>query len=223
MLRGWMAVALVLTTSSVSWAGESKQRRSADAEVLDLLSAIAPVVEALSGSTVDTGDAPRLLADALATGTTDAQAWGRIVRWVLSEKDETVAAGLADVLQSVPPASGPEARRWDATTRAVMGAFQGVLRDAQANRRQDGEALMRNLATAAAPAVVAALRESDAATRESVLRTLRAVVAAAPELKAAIEDVDPDVRDAVGQALEQVRPETEPQSPPAQPEPESEP
>ncbi|HUG52685.1 MAG TPA: hypothetical protein VMR21_03760 [Vicinamibacteria bacterium] len=154
--------ALLLTTAASVWAGEGEAAKPprAEAEVLDLLSAVAPLVEALSGSTAGADEAPRLLAEALRTGTIDGAAWGRVVRWVLNEKEETVARGLADVLRSVPAARGRDAARWDATTTAVLGAFEQVLRDAQLQRRPDSDAVLRSVASAAAPAVIAALREA---------------------------------------------------------------
>lgn len=186
MPRGLMVVGLVLMTSvtSVPWAAaEPKGRRPAEAEVKDVLALIGPIVEALGATEVRTEDAPRLLADALRSGTTDTAAWASIVRWVLFEKEEKVAAGLAEALAAVPPpASGPDAERWNATARAVIGAFAGVLRDAEAFRRQDGEAIVRDLVGAAGPAVVAAITEADPAAMDKVRRAVQVLAPAAKDM-----------------------------------------
>jgi hypothetical protein len=152
-------------TVSVPWAAaEPKEhdRRKVDAEVRDVLAVIGPLMEGLGATEARTQDAPRLLTEALRSGTTDTAAWASIVRWVLFEKEEKVAAGLTEALHAAPPpADGPDAARWNRTAEAVIGAFAGVLRDAQSHTRRDGDAIVNGLAAAAAPAVIAAISESD--------------------------------------------------------------
>jgi hypothetical protein len=186
-MRGLIVAGLVVATS-VPWAAaepkdKGRGRRNVDAEVTDVLSAIGPLMEALGGTESATKDAPRLLADALRRGDTDTAAWAAIVRWVLFEKEERVAAGLAEALRAVPaPVSGPDAERWNATAQAVIGAFAGVLRDAQAHRARDGAEIASALVAAAAPAVVAALAESDPAAREKVLAAAKVFAPAAGDM-----------------------------------------
>jgi hypothetical protein len=176
MSRGLIVAGLVLTTS-VPWAvaePKERDRRKVDAEVTDVLAVIGPLVEALGATEARTQEAPRLLAEALRSGNTDTAAWASIVRWVLFEKEEKVAAGLTEALRAAaPPASGPDAERWNRTAEAVIGAFAGVLRDAQSHTRRDGEAIVNDLVAAAAPAVIAALAESDPAARDKVLAAAR--------------------------------------------------
>jgi hypothetical protein len=176
MSRGLIVAGLVLATS-VRWAAaEPKEhdRRKVDAEVRDVLSVIGPLVEALGATEARTQEAPRLLAEALRSGNTDTAAWASIVRWVLFEKEEKVAAGLTEALRAVPaPTGGAEAERWNRTAEAVIGAFAGVLRDAQSHTRRDGDAIVNDLVAAAAPAVMAALSESDPAAREKVLAAVQ--------------------------------------------------
>ena len=185
MSRGLIVAGLVLTTS-VPWAGaEPKQRdrRKADAEVLDVLAVIGPLVEALGATEARTQDAPRLLAEALRSGTTDTAAWASIVRWVLFEKEEKVAAGLTEALRAVPPPpGGAEAERWNRTAETVIGAFAGVLRDAQTHTRRDGDAIVNDLVAAAAPAVIAAISESDPVAREKVLAAVKALAPGTKEM-----------------------------------------
>jgi HEAT repeat protein len=166
MSRGLIVAGLVLSTS-VPWAAaepRERDRRRVDAEVLDVLAVIGPLAEALGATEARTREAPRLLAEALRSGNTDTAAWASIVRWVLFEKEEKVAAGLTEALRAVPaPTSGPDAERWNRTAEVVIGAFAGVLRDAQTHTRRDGDAIVNDLVMAAAPAVMAALREADPA------------------------------------------------------------
>src|ERR1051325_9054417 len=98
VMRQWIVAGLVLT-ASVPWAAgepKDKDRAKVDAEGRDVLPGIAPLVEALGATEARTQDAPRLLAEALRSGTTDTAAWASIVRWVLFEKEEKVAAGLQE-------------------------------------------------------------------------------------------------------------------------------
>jgi HEAT repeats len=201
MRRGWLVVALVLVVSVPSaFAGSKKKPRSADVDALDALALIGPIVAALAGPEAPAEDAPRLLSEALRTGTADARTAATIVRWVLSEREETVAAGLVDALREVhPPTSGPEAERWNATAHAVIGSFEGLLRDAQAHRRRDGEDVVRDLVAVAGPAVIAALSEVEPAAREDVTRAVGTVAAPAarellPSLIEALHNADASVR-----------------------------
>ena len=99
-------------------------------------------MEALGATEARTQDAPRLLSEALRTGKTDTAAWASIVRWVLFEKEERVAAGLADALTRgarCPPAdptpSGGTRRRAPSSAPSPPSCD-----DAEAFRRQDGDA-----------------------------------------------------------------------------------
>lgn len=102
-----------------------------------------------------------------------ADAFAAIADWILNEKEEAVAAGLADVLGSLDPSaagvSGGE--RWNDTARAMFSLFTRVLRDAEVNRhRPDAlKAELAGLVSAAAPAVAATLREADPAARARLL------------------------------------------------------
>jgi len=180
MPRGLVVAGLVLMTSAPWASAEPKGRdrrrgdRKVDAEVLDVLAVIGPLAEALGATEASTRDAPRLLADALRSGTTDTAAWASIVRWVLFEKEEKVAAGLTEALRAVPaPTSGADAERWNRTAEVVIGAFAGVLRDAQTHTRRDGDAIVNDLVAAAAPAVIAAISESDPVARDKVLAAVK--------------------------------------------------
>jgi HEAT repeats len=185
MPRGLVVAGLVLMTS-VPWAAAEPKRRDrkhVDAEVLDVLAVIGPLAEALGATEASTRDAPRLLADALRSGTTDTAAWASIVRWVLFEKEEKVAAGLTEALRAVPaPSTGQDAERWNRTAETVIGAFAGVLRDAQTHTRRDGDAMVNDLVAAAAPAVLAAIRESDPAAREKIEATVKVLAPSATEM-----------------------------------------
>jgi hypothetical protein len=191
MRSGFVVAGLVVLTGLPWGAAEAagRDRRAVDAEVRDVLSVIGPLVEALGATEARTQDAPRLLEEALRTGRTDSAAWASIVRWVLSEKEERVAAGLAQALTAVPPpADGPDAARWNATARAVIGSFAAVLEDARHFRRQDGDALMHQLVGVAAPAVVAALSEADPAARESVLAAVQALAPSAKDMVGSLSE-----------------------------------
>lgn len=126
----------------------------------------------------------RLLADALARGKADPESIAAIVRWVLEEKEENVAAGFARALQEVVRdgdrlSADP---RWDAVARGAVGLFADLLDDAR-YRPRDPASLERDLAPlveAAAPAVAEALREADAPTREAVRRAWELFAPALP-------------------------------------------
>jgi hypothetical protein len=208
MSRGLIVAGLVLTTS-VPWAAaepKERDRRKVDAEVRDVLAVIGPLMEALGGTEARTQDAPRLLTEALRSGSTDTAAWASIVRWVLFEKEEKVAAGLTEALRAVPPpADGPDAERWNRTAEAVIGAFAGVLRDAQSHTRRDGDAIVNDLVAAAAPAVIAAISESDPAARDKVLAAVQVFAPGTKEmvgpLAQGLRHADPSVRVGAATAL----------------------
>jgi hypothetical protein len=117
-------------------------------------------------------DAPRLLKDAVRTGTIEDAAFAAITDWILHEKEEAVAAGLIEVLGSVDP-SAPRiagSARYDETAAAVLSIFTRVLRDAQSNRRPDAlEAELSALVGIAAPAIAASLRETPAADQARLI------------------------------------------------------
>src|SRR4029079_7871315 len=124
----------------------------------------------------------------------------------LFEKEEKVAAGLTEALRAVPaPTSGPDAERWNRTAETVIGAFAGVLRDAQTHTRRDGDAMVDSLVTAAAPAVIAALSESDPVAREKVRAAVQAFAPGTKEmvgpLAQGLRHSDPSVRVGAATAL----------------------
>ena len=133
-----------------------------------LVVAVAPMAAAGSDAARRTSreDAPRLMKEAVRTGTADLAAFAAITDWILYEKEEKVAAGLADVLVALEPRmEGARGERWNDTTRAVFSLFTSVLRDAASNRRRSGDAQDAEIAAlvkAATPAVAAALREAIA-------------------------------------------------------------
>jgi hypothetical protein len=147
-------------------------------------------------------DAPRALEEALRTGKADADDVEAIVRWVLREKEETVAREVRRTLQSLDlKGTGPEGQRWDETSRAIFGLFGTVLRDAERLHRRDARSLERELTRvvdAATPALAAALRESDPVGRAIFARGLRALAEAAP---------DAGVREGALRALREIEPE----------------
>jgi hypothetical protein len=219
-MRGLIVAGLVLTTS-VPWAEAGRKDRDrvkVDAEVADVLAVIGPLVEALGATEARTEDAPRLLAEALRTGDVDTAAWASIVRWVLFEKEEKVAAGLTAALRAVPaPTTGADAERWNRTAEAVIGAFAGVLRDAQTHTRPDGDVILDRLVTAAAPAVIAALGESDPAAREKVLAAVPGFAPGTKEmvgpLAQGLRHSDPSVRVGAATALGALGPAALPAAP----------
>jgi HEAT repeat protein len=188
MKHGWRVVGLVvaMAVASAPWASaghKERRRRAAEAEVTDVLAVLGPLAEALGATPARADEAPRLLAEALRTGTTDTASWASIVRWVLTEREEKVAAGLAAALQAAPaPASGPDADRWNATAAAVAGVFAGALHDAETHTPRDGDAIFTELVTAAAPAVVAALSEVDPQDRDRIFAGARTLGPSAREM-----------------------------------------
>lgn len=208
MRIGLAVVGFVFLTSTPWAAAESRrhERRGVDAEVGEVLNLIGPMMEALGATDARAEDGPRLLAEALRSGQTDTAAWASVVRWVLFEKEEKVAAGLARALQAMPStATGPDGERWNATASAVLGAFAAVLQDAEGFRRQDGQALMRHVVGVAAPAVAAALAESDPAALEGAMAAVRVFAPAAKDmvgdLSAGLRHSEPAVRLGAATAL----------------------
>jgi hypothetical protein len=119
-------------------------------------------------------DAPRMLKEAVRAGTADASAIAAIADWVLNEKEEKVASGLAEVLGALDPAAtGGSGERWNGTASAVFSLFGAMLRQADSNGRGDGhEKEIAAVVSAAAPAVVEALREADPAATAAFLDLL---------------------------------------------------
>lgn len=130
-------------------------------------------------------DGPRLLDEALRSGTADPETIAAIVRWVLEEKEEKVAPALASALwAAIDEGDALSADpRWEAAARSALTLFEGLLDDARSHRRRDPASLERDLAPlveAAAPAVAEALREADAPTREAVRRAWELFAPALP-------------------------------------------
>jgi hypothetical protein len=118
-------------------------------------------------------DGPRLLDEALRSGTADTETIAAIVRWVLEEKEEKVAPAFASALRAAMDEGGALSvdPRWEAAARSALTLFEGLLDDARTHRRRDAASLSRDLAPlveAAAPAVAEALAEVDAPTREAL-------------------------------------------------------
>ena len=120
-------------------------------------------------------DAQRLLKDAIRSGTVEADAFAAISDWILYEKEEAVAAGLADVLASALDQPGVarslEAQRWDPVAQAMLSVFARVLSDAAHNRHGDQviDQEVAALVGIAAPMVAQALRESPVADHAKML------------------------------------------------------
>jgi hypothetical protein len=135
-----------------------RRRRAADdyAEMRAAVATLMAIVDSASRPAAAEADAPRLLRESLRTGTAEPAAMGAIVRWVLHEKEEKVAGAVADALGEVAPllqgGQGPEAERWNGAAQSVLAAFGAALRNAENNRRTDGDAILRDLQ----PAIVAA-------------------------------------------------------------------
>jgi hypothetical protein len=143
--------------------------------MLVALISLAPAQRATAEPPARAKDGPRLLSEALRSGTADAESIAAIVRWVLEEKEENVAPGLAAALHAAVDGAGGlgEDPQWDAAARGAIDLFVGLLDDARTHRRRDAESLSRDLAPlveAAAPAVAEAMRELDAPTREALRR-----------------------------------------------------
>jgi hypothetical protein len=209
-----MRVMMLVTLASLlpaAWAGADAPRRErrGDADMVEALATLGAVIDAALRPAERGQDAPRLLAEALRSGTADTAAIGAILRWVQEAREEEVAAGIADALRAMDAtATTPEAARWNASARTVMAVFQGLLRDAQANRRRDGREVRHDLqpvVRAAVPALVEGLRDADPVRRDQFLRALRALAPAAGDLvtplRALLDDEDPIMRLGAATAL----------------------
>jgi HEAT repeat protein len=209
-----MRVLMLVTLTSlvpVQWSAAEAPRgaRGGEAEMVEALTTLGAIVDAALRPSSRTEDAPRLLAEALKSGTADTASMAAILRWVLEAKEEAVAAGFADALRTIDATAGrPENERWSAGARSVIAVFAGLMRDAQVHRRRDGQSVLDDLAPAAnalAPAVIEALREADPAARASLLRAVRILAPSAgdvvPPLAAALRHADPAVRLAAANAL----------------------
>jgi hypothetical protein len=109
-------------------------------------------------------DAARQLAEALKSGNADAETIAAIVGWVLAEKPEKVAPGLAAALQAAvgDAALRTPDPRWGAVARGAVDLFAGRLDDARAHRRRDPASVADELAPlwrTARPALNDALAE----------------------------------------------------------------
>jgi translation initiation factor 2B subunit (eIF-2B alpha/beta/delta family) len=167
-----LTLVTVLSLLPATWTAAetttSRRQRGNDdlAEMRAAIATLFAIVDAASRPASAQADAPRLLRESLRSGTADAASMGAIVRWVLEEKEEKVAGAVADALADVDSqlpgiaGAGADAERWNAAARSVMAVFQGALRDAQNNRRTDGEAMLRELQPAIA-AAAAALTEAQ--------------------------------------------------------------
>jgi hypothetical protein len=151
-----------------------------------MLVALISLAPALRAAAEPPKDAPRLLGEALRSGTADAETIATIVRWVLEEKEENVAPGLAAALGAAvgDVHDGSVDPRWGAAARGAIDLFVGLLDDARLHRRRDEASVARDLAPiidAAAPAVADALREVDAPTRQAVIQAWKLFAPAMPE------------------------------------------
>ena len=149
-----------------------------------------------------------LLRDALREGTVDADAAAEITRWILSEKDDTVARGLIGALRSAELAPrGPDRELWNATADAMLDLFESGLGDAAVRRRRDAADWpeLAALVNAAAPAIAKALRETSPSDREALSRFLGAVAPTArpmvPSFIQGLRHERPEVRRGAAMAL----------------------
>jgi hypothetical protein len=144
-------LAALVSLAPVTWASAAenprRDRRADDMrEMREAIATLTAVMEAAARPSSRVDDAPWLLKESLRTGVVDPVAMGAIIRWVLYEKEEKVAAAFADALDAVQPRlEGLDGDPYGAAARSVIGVFQGVLRDAQHNRRRHGDELIRDL------------------------------------------------------------------------------
>jgi len=153
-------------------------------------------------------DAPALLADALREGKVDADTAAELTRWILSEKDDTVARGLAHALGSIDLTThGSDGKQWDATARAMAALFQSALGDAAARRPRDASQWpeLAALMSAAAPAVAQALHDLPPSDRDTLAGFARMLAPSAtpmvPALVQALTHAQPEVRRGAAAAL----------------------
>ena len=153
-------LAVLVSLTQVTWAAAAEPRRDRRGddmrEMREAVATLMAVIEAASRPASKVDDAPWLLKESLKSGVIDPQAMGSIVRFFLYEKEEKVAGTLADALDELAPQlQGVDGDRYGAAARSVIGAFQGALRDAEHNRRRNGEAVLRDVKPAIDAAVQA--------------------------------------------------------------------
>lgn len=183
MRRDLVVVAVIsLAIAQSAAAGERQQVLRTDGdEMREAAAMIAKVAGAMEHAGARRGEAAGLLKEAVRTGSADAEAFATIADWILYEKEEKVAAGLADVIGAVRlTRAGRDGARWNETAQAMAGLFTGLLRDAQSNRRVDSaeaDARMSAVIAAAAPAVTDALREAglDACVVDAAAQALKKI------------------------------------------------
>jgi HEAT repeat protein len=153
-------------------------------------------------------DPPALLGEALRAGNVDAEAAAALTRWILSEKDDAVARGLADVLRSTDLApKGADRELWNATAESMAALFESGLGNAAARRRRGANDWpeLAALLNAAAPAITEALRETSPSDREALSRVLAALAPTAtpmvPSLVQGLRHERPEVRLGAAMAL----------------------
>jgi hypothetical protein len=158
-------LAVLVSLAQVTWSSAADERARRDRrgddmrEMREALATLSAVIEAASRPASRVDDAPWLIRESLKSGVIDPVAMGAIVRWFLYEKEEKVAGALADALDELAPRlQGVDGHRHGAAARSVIGAFQGALRDAESNRRRNGDAVLREVKPAI-DAAVDALRE----------------------------------------------------------------
>jgi hypothetical protein len=160
-------LAVLVSLAQVTWSSAADERGRRDRrgddmrEMREALATLSAVIEAASRPASRVDDAPWLIRESLRSGVIDPVAMGAIVRWFLYEKEEKVAGALADALDELAPRlQGVDGHHYGAAARSVIGAFQGALRDAEHNRRRNGDAVLRDVKPAI-DAAVAALREAQ--------------------------------------------------------------
>lgn len=184
-MRHAVAAALAVTFLPVAAAraGEvrPKEKRSELAHALAAMRVLIEVVAAADVRETDPAEAPARLQEVLRSGRFEPRDVALISRWVLEEKEETVARGIGDALRSADPTlAGRQGERWNPALGAMVALFDSALRDAGANRRRDTKAWpeLTALVKAAAPAIAASLREADPALRAELQRLLGAMAEA---------------------------------------------
>ena len=180
MRRDLVLVAVISLAVAQSAAAAERRPvvRTDGDEMREAAAMIAKIAGAMEHAGARRGEAAGLLKEAVRTGRADPELFATIADWILYEKEEKVAAGLADVIGAVAPQVGSVDPRWNETTQAMVGLFTGLLRDAQANRRVDSAeaaARMSAVVAAATPAMTAALREAglDACVVDAAARAFQ--------------------------------------------------
>jgi hypothetical protein len=179
-------LATVVFLAPATWASAAEKprrdRRADDmAQMREAIATLTAVMEAASRPASRVDDAPWLLKESLRTGVVDPVAMGAIIRWVLYEKEEKVAAAFADALDTLEPQlSGIDGHQYGAAARSVIAAFQGVLRDAQHNRRRDGDSVLREVKPAI-DAAAEALRQVQERLEQPPIENERAAPKPEPQ------------------------------------------